>query len=230
MINIEKLSYRYSSGVEALKNITIKLPPEHIFAILGRSGSGKTTLLKCLGKFLKPQKGTITYKNQNIYEMKEVDFRRTIGIVFQELYLFPHLKVLENLILAPVKVLRMDRQTAENEARGTLEKLGIIEIADAYPAQISGGQAQRVAIARALLLKPTYLLLDEPTSALDVSTTEDFGHWLLHLKAETSFVIVTHDVLFANSIATSGVLIEKGAVKFSGKISEILKRMDYSIY
>jgi ABC-type polar amino acid transport system ATPase subunit len=226
MININSLSYRYSSGVEALQNINIQLPQEHIFAVLGRSGSGKTTLLKCLGKFLKPQRGTITYHKQNIYEMKEIDFRRTIGIVFQELYLFPHLRVLENLILAPVNALRMDRQKAEIEARRTLEKLGIIEITDAYPAQISGGQAQRVAIARALLLKPTYLLLDEPTSALDVSTTEEFGQWLLHLKAETSFVIVTHDVLFANSIATSGVLIEKGVVKFSGKISEILNRID----
>jgi cystine transport system ATP-binding protein len=150
-------------------------------------------------------------------------------VVFQDLYLFPHLTVMENLTLAPVNVLDKQKEAAEEEARKTLVKLGIEEIASAYPANISGGQAQRVAIARALLLKPTYLLLDEPTSALDVTTTEEFGQWLLHLKEETTFVIVTHDVLFANKIAGSGVLLEKGEVIFSGKIKEIMEKMDYSL-
>ena len=229
MINIEHLSFTYSSGVEALKDVSIELPRAHIFAVLGKSGSGKTTLLNCLGKFLKPRQGTITCNGQNIYDMNEVEFRRTIGVVFQELYLFPHLTVMENLTLAPMKVLDQEKATAEKKARKSLVKLGIEEIAGAYPAQISGGQAQRVAIARALLLKPTYLLLDEPTSALDVTTTEEFGQWLLHLKEETTFVVVTHDVLFANKIAGSGVLLEKGEVIFSGEIKEIMDKMDYSL-
>jgi ABC-type polar amino acid transport system ATPase subunit len=167
--------------------------------------------------------------DRDIREIPEVEFRRSIGIVFQDLYLFPHCTVLENMILAPVKVLKRKRREAEEDASGMLRKLGIENIKDSYPSQISGGQAQRVAIARSLLLKPEYLLLDEPTSALDVNTTEDFGRWLVDLKEETTFVVVTHDVLFASKVATSGVLIDEGAVRAQGSIEEILREVGYDL-
>lgn len=225
MIKIENLNFTYSNGTTALKNITIEFPPEHILAVLGESGSGKTTLLRCIGKFLKPDTGNITLDGKDIFELKELEFRKAIGIVFQRLYLFPHLTVLENMTLAPEKVLKIDKSEAESEAMDMLERLGIAELHESYPAQISGGQAQRVAIARSLMLKPQYLLLDEPTSALDINTTEDFGKWLLDLRADTTFIIVTHDIPFAGNIASSGVLLSQGVIQAEGKIDSILKNL-----
>jgi ABC-type polar amino acid transport system ATPase subunit len=226
MLEVSDVSYAYPDGHAALKAIRFALPKAHILAILGESGSGKTTLLKCIGKFLRPQSGKILLNGVDIDQIEERAFRRLIGIVFQQLYLFPHLSVLENMTLAPVNVLRKARKTAREEAIQTLERLRIGEIKDKYPAQISGGQAQRVAIARALLLKPEYLLLDEPTSALDVNTSGDFGRWLVNLKEETTFVVVTHDVLFAGRIATRGVLLAEGEIQTTGTIAHILETME----
>src|SRR5574340_374799 len=128
---------------------------------------------------------------------------------------------MENMTLAPVQVLKKERSQAEEEARKTMTRLGIAHIARSYPSQISGGQAQRVAIARALILKPRYLLLDEPTSALDLETTDEFGQWLLDLKEETTFIIVTHDVLFARQVATAGVLMAGGKITARGNDGEL---------
>ncbi len=226
MLKIENLTYTYPNGTTALENINTEIQKTHIFAIMGSSGSGKTTMLNCIGKFLKPDTGSILINGKNIYNIEERVLREKIGIVFQQLYLFPHLTVLENIILAPMKVLKQDREKAKKEAVKTLEKLGINELKNSYPSQISGGQAQRVAIARALILKPSYLLLDEPTSALDVNTTGEFGKWLVNLKEETTFVIVTHDVPFASEIATSGVLMANGKIECAGNIKDILKTLN----
>jgi polar amino acid transport system ATP-binding protein len=229
MLKIEGLSYTYPGGIQALKNIQFKVPPREIFSIMGRSGSGKTTLLKCIVKFLKPDQGRIELHGQDIFAMEERRFRQSVGIVFQNLYLFPHLNVIENMTLAPIQVLKKSKRQAEEEARAILKRLGIETIWQSYPSQISGGQAQRVAIARALILKPQYLLLDEPTSALDVDTTDEFGRWLLALKAETTFVIVTHDVTFAGNIATSGVLMADGEIKARGNAREIGKPQEREV-
>ncbi|MDO9465051.1 MAG: ATP-binding cassette domain-containing protein [bacterium] len=226
MLKIKNLTYTYPNGTTALKNINTEIQKTHIFAIMGSSGSGKTTMLNCIGKFLKPDTGSILINGKNIYNIEERVLREKIGIVFQQLYLFPHLTVLENMILAPMKVLKQDREKAKKEAVKTLKKLGINELKNSYPSQISGGQAQRVAIARALILKPSYLLLDEPTSALDVNTTGEFGKWLVDLKEETTFVIVTHDVPFASEIATSGVLMANGKIEYTGSIKDILKTLN----
>jgi len=229
MLKIKNLTYTYPNGTTALENINVEIQRTHIFAIMGSSGSGKTTMLNCIGKFLKPDTGTILISGKNIYDIEERVLREKIGIVFQQLYLFPHLTVLENMILAPMKVQRQDRKKAKKEALKTLEKLGINELKNSYPSQISGGQAQRVAIARALLLKPAYLLLDEPTSALDINTTDEFGKWLVDLKEKTTFIIVTHDVLFASKIATSGVLVTNGKIECAGSIKYILKNLNIKI-
>ncbi|MBU0478974.1 ATP-binding cassette domain-containing protein [bacterium] len=226
MLKIKNLTYTYPNGTTALKNINTEIQKTHIFAIMGSSGSGKTTMLNCIGKFLKPDTGSILINGKNIYNIEERVLREKIGIVFQQLYLFPHLTVLENMILAPIKVLKQDREKAKKEAVKTLRKLGINELKNSYPSQISGGQAQRVAIARALILKPSYLLLDEPTSALDVNTTGEFGKWLVDLKEETTFVIVTHDVPFASEIATSGVLMANGKIECTGSIKDILETLN----
>jgi len=224
MIEIKNLSFKYSGGPQVLSNVNINIPTGHIYAILGESGSGKTTLLKCIGRFLQPRSGSITLKGRNIYEIEEREFRKSISIVFQQLFLFPHLNILQNMILAPMKVLGKNERTAREEAVAMLETLGIASLKDSYPATISGGQAQRATIARALMLKPEYLLLDEPTSALDVNTSDEFGKWLTDLKKYTTFVVVTHDILFVNKIASFGALMEKGAVREESDIENIIKK------
>lgn len=226
MIEIENLTHVYSGGKVALDDVTLDLEPGGIRAILGRSGSGKTTLLMCLGRFLEPDSGRISIDGEDLAGLEETELRRTVGIVFQDLHLFPHLDVLENLTLAPTKVLDQEPGEAEATARAALDRLGISELAGSYAAEISGGEAQRVAIARALVLEPRYLLLDEPTSALDVKTSREFGDWLLSLEEETTFILVTHDAPFARATASSGVLLEKGRVAASGSIEEVLKVLE----
>jgi len=224
MLEINNLTHIYANGHKALDNVRIQFPSGHIFAILGESGSGKTTLLRCLGRFIRPTKGNITIHGRPLREIPEKALRQKLGIVFQQLCLFPHMTVLQNMTLAPRKVLGMDADQAEEKAAGMLERLGISQTAEQYPAQISGGQAQRVAIARALMLEPEYLLLDEPTSALDVNITGEFAQWLLDLQGVTTFVVVTHDIPFASHVASSGVLLQEGKVTAEGDMNGILEQ------
>lgn len=225
MIKIENVSYTYGDGTQALKDVTVSFPEEHIFAIMGLSGSGKTTLLNCIAGFLEVQKGEIFWDDTRLSDMSEKQLRNLLGVVFQRLNLFPHMTILENMTLAPCRLHGYSRQDAERAAMEMLERLEIIELADNYPAQVSGGQAQRVAIARGLMLKPRVMLLDEPTSALDIKITEEFGRWLRELKADTSFIIVTHDLPFAGNVAKNGIFMENGEIRDSGSISEILANL-----
>lgn len=225
MIKIQNLSYQYPGyETDALNNINIDLPREDVFAILGQSGSGKTTLLNCIARFLTPSKGIISIDGDDISTMNEKLFRKTLGVIFQKLNLFPHLTVMDNMLLAPEKVLKMSREQAKQEAEKMLEKLSILDLADRYPSQISGGQGQRVAIARGLMLQPSYMLLDEPTSALDSKTTSDFAKWLAELQGETCFIIVTHDLPFASQVATHGVFLQDGEVQGFGDVKDIIDR------
>jgi len=221
MIELQDVSFSYTTGPLVLDNVSMKLPREHIVAILGESGSGKTTLLNCIGRFLAPQTGRILADGKNIADLDEIAFRRLVGIVFQQYHLFPHLSVMENLMLAPTKALKQPESETRTDAVAMLRKLSILDLCDSYPAQISGGQAQRVAIARSLMLKPDYLLFDEPTSALDIQTTDDFAHWLLDLKTETTFVLVTHDLPFARVAASHAVVLENGVIKEAGPIESL---------
>lgn len=226
MIEIRELGYQYpNADVSVLSNITMDFPLENVFAVLGQSGSGKTTLLNCIAGFLKPTTGSIRIDGRNIAQMTELEFRHMLGVVFQKLNLFPHLSVLRNLTLAPWKVFNTPLDQARKQAREMLERLGIGELADRYPAQISGGQAQRVAIARGLMLQPRYMLLDEPTSALDARTTQDFAAWLTELSSETSFIIVTHDLPFAQMVATHGVYLSDGRIQATGKVNKIIQEV-----
>jgi polar amino acid transport system ATP-binding protein len=224
MIEVKNLSYTYADGTPAVQDVSITFPEQGIFAVMGLSGSGKTTLLNCLARFLFPQKGQILLDGQDILEMEKTAFRQQVGVVFQKLNLFPHLNVLENMMLALERVQRKSKAAAKAEAMDILERLKIAELAESYPVQISGGQAQRAAIARGLALKPKFMLLDEPTSALDAATTSDFAQWLRELQAVTSFIVVTHDIHFAELAAEQGVFMEQGRVRERGRISEVLVR------
>ena len=226
MIKVENLSYTYSDGTEAIKNINVSIPREHIFAVMGLSGSGKTTLLNCMGRFLQPQQGKIYWNDTDINNMQETEFRSILGVVFQRLNLFPHMTVLENMVLAPCRLQGLSHKDAKANSIEMLERLGIPELADNYPSQVSGGQAQRVAIARGLMLKPQVMLLDEPTSALDARITEEFAQWLRELRSDTSFIIVTHDLPFARSVAKNGIFMDSGRIIESGSIDEILSHLE----
>lgn len=226
MIRIENVDFIYPGGTKALDDVSLELEPGGIRAILGRSGSGKTTLLMCLSRFLEPDAGTITVDGEEIAELDEVQLRQSVGTVFQDLHLFPHLTVLENLTLAPIRVLEQSEETARERALEALARFGMEELADDYPAEISGGQGQRVAIARGLLLEPDYLLLDEPTSALDVQTAREFADWLRSLRDETTFVIVTHDIAFAREAASSGALLAEGRVVAEGDLEAVVAELE----
>ncbi len=226
MIHVENVHFTYPGGTKALDNVSMMVEPGGIRAILGRSGSGKTTLLMCLSRFLEPQSGSISIDGRGLVSLDEVELRQSVGTVFQNLHLFPHLTVLENLTLAPVRVLEVPENKAKEQARDALERFGIGGLADAYPASISGGQAQRAAIARGLLLEPRYLLLDEPTSALDVQTSREFAQWLRTLREATTFIIVTHDIAFARDVASSGVLLKDGRVATEGALETALLELE----
>ncbi len=222
MLKIENLNFSYPDGTQALKDVDVDIPPEHTFAILGQSGSGKTTLLNCLARFLTPQKGAIWLNGQNIQTLSGAEFRSKVGVVFQQLNLFPHMSILDNLTLAPRTVQLRDRRDCKASAMGMLERLGIADLANSYPAQISGGQAQRAAIARGLMLQPEYMLLDEPTSALDAKTSDEFADWLRELRDDTSFIVVTHDLRFARRAAKHGIAMRQGRVTCSGTLDELI--------
>lgn len=225
MLKVSHLTHTYDGKTNALENVTFDFAVEEIFAVLGESGSGKTTLLRLLGRFLERQSGSITYDGTDIREIPELEFRKKLGIVFQQLHLFPHMTVLENMTLALRKVMEKPADRADGEAMEMLERLSIENLADAYPGQISGGQAQRAAIARGLVLHPEYMLLDEPTSALDANTTDDFARWLIELRDKTNFIIVTHDVLFARKVASRGVYLTNGRIVDTGTVDTIIDHL-----
>ncbi len=223
MLEIEGLTKIYPGGAVGIEDVSIAIPPDHPFAILGTSGAGKTTLLQCLGRFLEPTSGTIRLDGKDIRDIPREEFRRGLGIVFQALNLFPHLSTVANMTLSPTIVYGESPGTARKRAHEMLERLGIAELAESYPSQISGGQAQRVAIGRALLLEPEYLLLDEPTSALDKDTTRSLAELLGGLKTKTTFVFVTHDLPFARMLAESAVLMKGGRVVARGSVEDVEK-------
>ena len=228
MIEVKNVAYTYADGTKAVDDVSMIFPEQGIFAVMGLSGSGKTTLLNCIARFLFPQQGAILLDGQDIQKMQEKDFRQQVGVVFQHLNLFPHLNVLENMMLALERVQGRSKSEAKAEAMEILERLNIAELAANYPAQVSGGQAQRVAIARGLALKPKFMLLDEPTSALDAATTSDFAQWLRELQEFTSFIIVTHDLPFAEQTAEQGVFMAQGQVQEQGSLQEVLQNIAQS--
>ncbi|MCB2154197.1 ATP-binding cassette domain-containing protein [bacterium] len=221
MLEIKNLTKRYGGGTIGVDDLTLPIPQGDIFAILGTSGAGKTTLLQCIGRFLEPTSGQILLHEKDIWQMPREEFRKRLGIVFQHLNLFPHMTIIDNMILAPTVVYKEERSHVIQRAKSVLEQLSIPEIADSYPGQISGGQAQRVAIGRALLLEPDYLLLDEPTSALDINTTRALGEMILALRDKTTFIVVTHDLPFASHVAQKAVLMESGRITKEGTVDEI---------
>lgn len=208
---------------EALKNINLTFHEGETTVILGPSGSGKSTLLRCINLLERPEKGVLTVGNQKVELNKPISqknllsIRQNTAMVFQSFNLFPHMKVLENVMEGPVTVLRKDKAAARQKAQQLLEKVGLNHKTDQYPSQLSGGQQQRVAIARALAMDPQFLLFDEPTSALDPELEGEVLKVLKDLAEEgKSMIIVTHNLNFAREVADRILFLENGEIGYDG--------------
>lgn len=199
--------------LDVLKGIDVDINKGDVVFVVGPSGSGKSTFLRCLNRLEEPTGGSITFEGVDITDAKtDIDkHRQRMGMVFQQFNLFPHMTIMKNLTIAPMKLQGRSRQEAEATARELLERVGLVDRADAYPSQLSGGQKQRIAIVRALCMKPDVMLFDEPTSALDPEMVGEVLNVMRELAAEKmTMVVVTHEMAFAREVATRVMFMDEG--------------------
>ena len=222
MLRLENVNKTFGDNL-ALKDITTTFENNQTTVLVGPSGSGKSTMLRSLNLLEMPESGKYYFDDleldfkKGISKKEILEVRRETEMVFQNYNLFPHLTVLKNIIEGPVHVLKEDKESATKRAYELLEKVGLADKADAYPQQLSGGQAQRVAIARSLAMNPRYILLDEPTSALDPELELEVLKVLLQLaKEKQSLIIVTHNLAFAQKVADKILFVEDGQILFQG--------------
>ncbi|MBL1057301.1 amino acid ABC transporter ATP-binding protein [Ligilactobacillus salivarius] len=222
MLHLENVNKTFGGNL-ALKDITTTFENNQTTVLVGPSGSGKSTMLRSLNLLEMPESGKYYFDDleldfkKGISKKEILEVRRETEMVFQNYNLFPHLTVLKNIIEGPVHVLKEDKESATKRAYELLKKVGLADKADAYPQQLSGGQAQRVAIARSLAMNPRYILLDEPTSALDPELELEVLKVLLQLaKEKQSLIIVTHNLAFAQKVADKILFVEDGQILFQG--------------
>ena len=212
LIQVQNLGKSFGN-IEVLKDISIDIYKGDVVFVVGPSGSGKSTFLRCLNRLEEPTKGHIYFEGTDITDPKtDIDkHRQKMGMVFQQFNLFPHMDIMKNLTLAPVKLQGKSQQEAEAEAMRLLERVGLADRAHAYPSQLSGGQKQRIAIVRALCMKPDVMLFDEPTSALDPEMVGEVLNVMRDLAAEKmTMVVVTHEMGFAKEVATRVMFMDGG--------------------
>lgn len=223
MINIKHLKKNFGSN-EVLKDIELEINAGEVVAIIGPSGGGKSTLLRCINLLEQPDGGEINFEGTNILDkdVKVNELRQKMGMVFQNFNLFPHKTVLENIMLAPKLLKHTDSAALKQEAQELLDKVGLSDKGNSYPAQLSGGQKQRVAIARASAMHPDVLLFDEPTSALDPEVVGDVLQVMKDLAKEgMTMVVVTHEMQFARDVSDKVVFMADGIVAEAGTPSQI---------
>lgn len=215
ILKTEKLKKSYENGQPVLKEISFSLKKGEVAVIIGPSGCGKSTFLRCLNLLEPIDSGTIQFEDKRIEQNQKdgYEIRQKIGMVFQSYDLFPHMTVLGNLTLAPLKVQKREKKEVVLEAEKLLDRVGLLAKKDAYPRQLSGGQKQRVAIVRALLMHPEVLLLDEITAALDPEMVREVLQVVLKLAKEgLTMVIVTHEMDFAKAVADRILFMDEGLV------------------
>jgi general L-amino acid transport system ATP-binding protein len=211
--------HKWFGTFHALRGCNLTVRAKEVVVIIGPSGSGKSTFIRCINRLETHQRGTITVNGIELTDdARHIDrVRREVGMVFQSFNLFPHLTVLQNVILAPLKVRRWKKADAEEKAMYFLNKVGIPEQVHKYPGELSGGQQQRVAIARALTMEPKVMLFDEPTSALDPEVIGEVLEVMVHLAHEgTTMVVVTHEMGFAREVGDRMVFMDYGEVLAEG--------------
>ncbi|WP_313582202.1 amino acid ABC transporter ATP-binding protein [Lacrimispora sp.] len=212
LIQVQNLGKKFGD-VEVLKDITVDIYKGDVVCVIGPSGSGKSTFLRCLNRLEEPTGGHILFEGVDIVDKKtDIDkHRQKMGMVFQQFNLFPHMTILKNLILAPMKLQGRSKKEAEEQALGLLHKVGLADRADSYPNQLSGGQKQRIAIVRALCMNPDVMLFDEPTSALDPEMVGEVLNVMRELADEKmTMVVVTHEMGFAREVATRVMFMDGG--------------------
>ena len=224
MIEIKNL-HKSFGHVEVLKGVDVSIEEKEVVVIIGPSGSGKSTLLRCMNYLEEPTSGDITVDNVKLDKHADINkIRENIGMVFQRFNLFPHMTVLENIVLAPTKVLKISRDEAISTAMDLLQRVGLKEKANSYPSQLSGGQQQRVAIARALAMKPKVMLFDEPTSALDPEMVTEVLDVMKSLANQgMTMVVVTHEMGFAREVGDRVLFVDEGRIIEEGTPKEIFE-------
>jgi len=227
MLEIVDLHKGYGK-LEVLKGIDVKIEQNEVVVVIGPSGSGKSTLLRCLASLEKPTKGKIIFEGHDITQSKVSkelhEIKTEIGMVFQRFNLFPHLKVIENLTIAPIKVRKMSKEEATDRALLLLKRVGLLDKADCYPEQLSGGQQQRVAIARTLTMNPKVTLFDEPTSALDPEMIDEVLDVMKDLAQDgMTMVVVTHEMSFARDVGDRVIFMDDGLIVEQGAPNNIFE-------
>ena len=230
LIQVTDLKKYYNKGaIKALDGVTVDINQGDVMVVIGPSGSGKSTFLRSLNLLEEPTGGSIVFDGVDITKKKvknaqgkmvklDIDqHRQKMGMVFQHFNLFPHMTILDNMTLAPIKVKGMDKAEAEKKARGLLARVGLEDRADAYPIQLSGGQKQRIAIVRALMMEPEVMLFDEPTSALDPEMVGEVLTVMKELAADgMTMVVVTHEMGFAREVGNRILFMDGGKILEQG--------------
>ncbi|HEV7186878.1 MAG TPA: amino acid ABC transporter ATP-binding protein [Blastococcus sp.] len=223
MIIVKDLHKKYGN-TEVLKGIDCHVKEQEVVCLIGPSGSGKSTFLRCLNGLETITSGTVSVNNHVITDGKtDINVvRQQVGMVFQHFNLFPHLRVIDNVMLAPVKVARLPKEEAREKALALLAKVGLGDKTNAYPSNLSGGQQQRVAIARALAMNPAVMLFDEPTSALDPEIVGEVLTVMKDLAREgMTMVVVTHEMGFAREVADRAIFMDDGVVVEEGAPAQV---------
>jgi len=225
IIKVEGLKKHFTGGeVKALDGIYLEIKKGEVIVIIGPSGCGKSTFLRSLNLLETPTEGTIYLEDVDITDPKNnINLhRQKMGMVFQQFNLFPHMTILKNITLAPMKLLKMSKEDAEAKALALLKRVGLDDRANAYPSQLSGGQKQRIAIVRALAMNPEVMLFDEPTSALDPEMVGEVLEVMKELAKEgMTMVVVTHEMGFAKEVADKIIFMEEGKIAEIGSPQEI---------
>ena len=225
LIKTENLQKSFGD-IEVLKGINVEIKKGEVIVIIGASGSGKSTFLRCLNLLEMPTGGAVYFEGTNITDPNtNINLhRQKMGMVFQQFNLFPHMTILKNMTIAPIKLLKKSKAEAESDAFELLNKVGLADRADTYPSKLSGGQKQRVAIVRALAMNPDVMLFDEPTSALDPEMVGEVLAVMKQLAASgMTMVIVTHEMGFAREVADRVLFIDDGIIMEEGTPQEVFE-------
>lgn len=221
IVKIENL-HKSFGDLEVLKGVNLTIAEGEVVVILGASGGGKSTLLRCINRLEEPNSGKITIDDVVVTDDNINEVRREVNMVFQHFNLFPHMTVLENLTLAPMKVRNINKKDAEETAKRFLARVGLLEKANQYPDQLSGGQKQRVAIARGLCMNPKVILFDEPTSALDPEMVNEVLDIIKELASSgITLILVTHEMGFAREAADRVIFMADGNILEQGTPDEV---------
>ena len=215
LIQVRNLVKTFGTNIHALNGVTTEIKRGEVVFVIGPSGSGKSTLLRCLNRMDEPTSGQIIFDDVNLMDAAtDIDkHRQKMGMVFQHFNLFPHMTILKNMTIAPMKLQGKKKEAAEQEAMVLLERVGLADRARAYPSQLSGGQKQRIAIVRSLCMKPEVMLFDEPTSALDPEMVGEVLSVMGDLaKEHMTMVVVTHEMGFAKEVADRVIFMAEGKI------------------